>query len=302
MSVLKYYDAGTGTWKYALVGGQGPVGPTGPLGPTGPQGAMGKDYVATDLTGVPTETFIGQAAPTTPVTGDIWFDIDDLGANAAIYSGTTAPDPAEFQFWASEENILDELIFSDTEAPAGPNYEGELWIDTDDIDNNYVVIQENAPNPADALLWVDTNDDEYFLGPTGPTGPQGSQGIAGPTGPAGPSVTGPAGPTGPSPAAMGVTFFNGNGYTLTSFDTNKIFYATNTQPMIISVPSGIMTPGQQLLITRAGTGAITLSPITGVTINSSASSPSSPSLRALYSTASLICIAPGQYLVAGDIV
>lgn len=300
MSVLKYYDAATSTWKYALVGGQGPAGPTGPLGPTGPVGAMGKDYVATDATGIPTETYIGNSSPTTPVTGDIWFDIDDLGANAAIYSGTTAPDPAEFQFWASEENILDELIYSHPSAPTGPLYTGELWIDTDDIDNNYVVIQADAPSPTDALLWVDTNDDEYFLGPTGPTGPTGV-GAVGPTGATGPSVTGPAGPTGPSPSAMGVTFFNGNGYTLTSFDTNKIFYATNTQPMVISVPSGIMTTGQQLLITRAGTGAITISGVSGVTINSSAASPSAPSLRALFSTASVICIAPGQYLIAGDI-
>ena len=216
----------------------GPTGPTGPgiTGPTGSQGPTGKDYSSTDGTGVPTETYIGAGAPTAPTAGDIWFDIDDLGANAAIYSGTSAPDPTEFQFWASEENVIEELIFSDPNPPTGPLYEGELWIDEDEIDLDFLAVGPTAP-PVTTVLWVDTSGEEEILlgatGPTGPTGatgpigpsgaptgptgaqgPQGPQGNVGPTGatgPAGLSITGPtgaasmiAGPTGPT-GATGAT-------------------------------------------------------------------------------------------------
>ena len=217
----------------------GPTGPTGPLGPTGSIGPMGKDYVSTDETGIPTETYIGNAAPTGPTSGDIWFDIDDLGANAAIYSGTTAPDPTEFQFWASEENVIEELIFSDPEPPSGTLYEGELWIDEDDFDEDYLAIQPTAPDENITVLWVDTSGQDEILegpqGPIGPTGPQGPQGefggptgatgamgptgergptgltgmpgmngLTGPTGPTGASITGPTGTTGPTGATGNV--------------------------------------------------------------------------------------------------
>jgi hypothetical protein len=176
----------------------GPTGPTGPgvTGPTGAVGPKGKDYVTTDATGIPTETYIGNAAPTGPTSGDIWFDIDDLGANAAIYSGLSAPDPTEFQFWASEENVIEELIFSDPEAPTGPLYTGELWIDEDDVDLDYLSIGPTPP-PNTTALWVDTTEEEFLIGATGPTGATGPQGAVGPSG--GPTgATGAQGPTGPT--------------------------------------------------------------------------------------------------------
>jgi hypothetical protein len=176
----------------------GPTGPTGPgvTGPTGATGATGKDYSSTDGTGVPTETYIGAGAPTAPTAGDIWFDIDDLGANAAIYSGTSAPDPTEFQFWASEENVIEELIFSDPNPPTGPLYEGELWIDEDEIDLDFLAVGPTAP-PVTTVLWVDTSgEEEIFIGATGPTGATGATGPVGPSGaPTGP--TGAQGPQGP---------------------------------------------------------------------------------------------------------
>jgi hypothetical protein len=176
----------------------GPTGPTGPgvTGPTGAIGPKGKDYVSTDATGIPTETYIGNSAPTGPTSGDIWFDIDDLGANAAIYSGLTAPNPAEFQFWASEENVIEELIFSDPNPPTGPYYSGELWIDEDDIDLDYLAIGPTAPDETVTVLWVDTSGDEVLLGATGPTGATGPQGPIGPSG----GPTGPTGPMGPAGA------------------------------------------------------------------------------------------------------
>jgi hypothetical protein len=184
----------------------GPTGPTGPgvTGPTGAVGPKGKDYVSTDGTGIPTETYIGLGAPTGPTSGDIWFDIDDLGANAAIYSGLTAPDPNEFQFWASEENVIEELIYSDPEAPTGPRFEGDLWIDEDDIDLDYLSIGPTAPDETVTVLWVDTSGDEVLIGATGPTGATGPQGPIGPSG--GPTgATGSVGPTG----ATGMTGLTG---------------------------------------------------------------------------------------------
>jgi len=175
----------------------GPTGPTGPgvTGPTGAIGPKGKDYVSTDATGIPTETYIGNAEPTGPTSGDIWFDIDDLGANAAIYSGLTAPDPNEFQFWASEENVLEELIFSDPNPPTGPRYQGDLWIDEDDVDLDYLSIGPTPP-PNTTALWVDTTEEEFLIGATGPTGATGATGPIGPSG----GPTGPTGPMGPAGA------------------------------------------------------------------------------------------------------
>jgi hypothetical protein len=151
----------------------GPTGSTGATGATGPSGAKGKDYITTDATPIPSETYIGVAAPLNQHSGDLWFDIDDLGATTAIYSGTSAPNPVEFQFWASEDNPYEEIIFSDAEAPTGSHYAGDLWIDTDDFDKDYVHVSSTAPSPDQYVLWVDTNQDEYLVGPAGPTGAQG---------------------------------------------------------------------------------------------------------------------------------
>ena len=74
MSVLKYWDPVSQSWKTALVGAQGPqgptgatgpastvAGPTGPQGATGPAGATGFSIVNLDG-GSPTSTYGGITA------------------------------------------------------------------------------------------------------------------------------------------------------------------------------------------------------------------------------------------------
>lgn len=119
----------------------------------------------------------------------------------------------------------------------------------------------------------------------------------GPQGPAGPT-----GPAGPSAQTLGITFFAGAAYTITSSDVNKILYISNTAPGLITVNAGQMTPGQQAQVVRAGTGTLTIVGGAGVTINSSANTPTAPIVRVTYSAASIICVSPNVYLVAGDIV
>lgn len=53
-------------------------------------------------------------------------------------------------------------------------------------------------------------------------------------------------------------------YTLTVEDSGKILDFTNNTPIVVTIPSGLPI-GYQISITQAGTGAITLTPATGVT-------------------------------------
>ena len=74
MSVLKYWDPVSQSWKTALVGAQGPQGPTGSTGPAstipGPTGATGstgatgaQGYSIVNLDGgSPTSTYGGISA------------------------------------------------------------------------------------------------------------------------------------------------------------------------------------------------------------------------------------------------
>ena len=154
-------------------------------------------------------------------------------------------------------------------------------------------------------MWVDTNQDEYLVGPAGPTGPTGVAGPVGPTGPAGFGATGPTGaigPTGPSTQTLGITEFAGANYSITSADVNRLLYMSNTVPGIVVVTLNSMSKGQQAQVVRAGGASITITGGAGVTILSSASSPTAPILRATYSAASIVCINTSTFLVSGDIV
>jgi hypothetical protein len=90
--------------------------------------------------------------------GDIWFDVDDLGTPFnQFFTGTTAPDPTQYEFWVDPNPAPGELIYSANE-PTTPQYEGELWIDTDDYEGQLVEVGATAPNPDNVQLWVDVND------------------------------------------------------------------------------------------------------------------------------------------------
>jgi hypothetical protein len=126
----------------------------------GAGGGGGLPSISTDGTATPATLFFGMIAPPSAAAleGDIWFDVDDLGTPFnQFFTGTTAPDPTQYEFWVDPSLQPGELIYSATE-PQTPSFTGELWIDTDDLDGQLVQIGTTAPDPANAQLWVDTQD------------------------------------------------------------------------------------------------------------------------------------------------
>lgn len=126
----------------------------------GAGGGGGLPSISTDGSATPATLFFGMIAPpdAAALEGDIWFDVDDLGMPyGQFYTGLTAPDPDQYEFWVDPSLAPGELIYSADE-PTTPQYTGELWIDTDDLDGQLLEVGANSPNPNNVQLWVDVND------------------------------------------------------------------------------------------------------------------------------------------------
>jgi len=126
----------------------------------GASGGGGLPSISTDGTATPATLFFGMIAPpgAAALEGDIWFDVDDLGEPyGQFFTGLTAPDPDQYEFWVDPSLAPGELIYSADE-PTTPQYEGELWIDTDDLDGQLLEVGSTSPNPNNVQLWVDVND------------------------------------------------------------------------------------------------------------------------------------------------
>jgi len=93
----------------------------------------------------------------------------------------------------------------------------------------------------------------------------------------------------------------GTTYTLVSGDANKLVTLTNAGAITLTLPPSIFTAGQQIHIARMGAGALALAQGSGVTIVSTGATASAPTLRAQYSTGTIICTASNTFLVIGDI-
>jgi len=93
----------------------------------------------------------------------------------------------------------------------------------------------------------------------------------------------------------------GTTYTLVSGDTNKFVTLTNAGAITLTLPPSVFTAGQQIHIARMGAGGVTLAQGAGVTIVSTGATASAPTLRAQYSTGTIICTASNTFLVIGDI-
>jgi hypothetical protein len=126
----------------------------------GAGGGGGLPSISTDGTATPATLFFGMIAPpnAAALEGDIWFDVDDLGEPyGQFFTGLTAPDPDQYEFWIDPSLSPGELIYSADE-PTTPQYQGELWIDTDDLDGQLLEVGSSTPNPENVQLWVDIND------------------------------------------------------------------------------------------------------------------------------------------------
>jgi len=136
--------------------------------------------------------------------------------------------------------------------------------------------------------------DLVTTGATGPTGPQGNTGPAGATGSTG--ATGATGPTGPYLFST-VTDVTGT-YSTQSGDAGVVLRSTASSNYTLTV-TNTLTAGKQIDVIQYGTGQITFSAGSGVTLNSAGGKLKTASQ---YSAATIMCVGSGLYVVVGDLV
>jgi len=98
--------------------------------------------------------------------------------------------------------------------------------------------------------------------------------------------------------ALTINTQSGTTYTLVATDSDsKMVQFTSSSSVTVTVPASTFTAGQQINLTRYGTGSVTVQGGAGVTINSS------PSLilRAQYSAATIVCIDSTTFIMYGDL-
>lgn len=98
--------------------------------------------------------------------------------------------------------------------------------------------------------------------------------------------------------ALTINAQSGASYTLVSTDADsKMVQFTSSSSVTVTVPASTFTAGQQINLTRYGTGSVTIQGGAGVTVNST------PSLilRARYSAATLVCIDASTFVLYGDL-
>ena len=98
--------------------------------------------------------------------------------------------------------------------------------------------------------------------------------------------------------ALTINTQSGTTYTLASTDADsKMVQFTSSSSVTVTVPPATFTAGQQINLTRYGTGSVTLVGGSGVTVNAT------PTLvlRAQYSAATLVCIDSTTFVLYGDL-
>ena len=98
--------------------------------------------------------------------------------------------------------------------------------------------------------------------------------------------------------ALTINTQSGTTYTLVAADSDsKMVQFTSSSSVTVTVPASTFTAGQQINLTRYGTGSVTIEGGAGVTVNST------PSLvlRAQYSAATLVCIDASTFVLYGDL-
>jgi len=97
-------------------------------------------------------------APSNPLVDDLWVVTDDAEeVPYFIATQTSAPDPAQYEFWADPSDYGGDIIYTSSVEPVG-EYEGQLYINPDDVSRGEITQATSAPNYLDYNLWVDTTD------------------------------------------------------------------------------------------------------------------------------------------------
>jgi phage gp45-like len=78
---------------------------------------------------------------------------------------------------------------------------------------------------------------------------------------------------------------------------SKMVQFTSSSSVTVTVPPATFTAGQQINLTRYGTGSVTIQGGSGVTVNAT------PSLviRSQYSAATLVCVDSSTFILYGDL-
>jgi hypothetical protein len=98
--------------------------------------------------------------------------------------------------------------------------------------------------------------------------------------------------------ALTINTQSGTTYTLVATDADsKMVQFTSSSSVTVTVPASTFTAGQQINLTRYGTGSVTVQGAAGVTVNAT------PSLvlRAQYSAGTLVCIDASTFVLYGDL-
>lgn len=135
---------------------------------------------------------------------------------------------------------------------------------------------------------VDITPNPNVVGPTGPTGPTGTTGATGSTGTAGGGIAG-------FNAQTGTT------YTLVAGDVNKLVTTSNAATITVTVPPSVYSANDVINVASIGVGLTSFAQGAGVTITSTGATSTAPTLRARYSSASVICTASNTFLIVGDL-
>lgn len=131
----------------------------------------------------------------------------------------------------------------------------------------------------------------------GPQGLTGSQGITGAQG-----LTGTQGLQGVTGTTVSSVFnAQTTAYTLQASDLNKWVTMNSASSQTITVPPSVFSAGNVVYVQRIGTGAVPFAQGAGVTITSTGASASAPTIRAQYSSATVLCTGSNTFTVIGDI-
>jgi hypothetical protein len=127
-----------------------------------------------------------------------------------------------------------------------------------------------------------------LTGTQGATGAQGAQGLQGTQGLLGPTIS---------------ATFNAQttAYTLVAGDVNKWVTMSSGSSQTITVPPSVFSAGNVIYIQRIGAGAVPFAQGAGVTITSNGATSSAPTLRAQFSSATVLCTGSNTFTIVGDI-
>lgn len=116
---------------------------------------------------LPSVLFVGTDAPDTQnvSAGDLWTDTDDdAGSTEFIFSGPEEPENFDQNtLWIDTDEPELPLIYSDNEPPTYTPIEGDFWVDLDDLTGQLVVTSTEEPDPDDANLWIDLNNEAGYI-------------------------------------------------------------------------------------------------------------------------------------------